>query len=913
MTERFSNIESKENKKTRHARLSYIRENPQIAALVNKITPSGNESDGDREARLNSARPSDYTLTNVSAEVSQSIKDADLIFQLLPELVLVKQILISSILSPKDLVNSEINYSNSDSGIPNEISSGLIEIVRDYFENVYKIKRILPKILEDALFDTGSYPLAILPESSIDKIINSTARTSLEGIADEFDEKGIVRSIGVLGRNIEETETVKYGIESIFAESGVSPLNHDDYKLKAKSKDGKDWDMGIEVYDNFQYLKIPELKKKITEQRMHDIIAKRNINASLEDLQQYKDVTDLKIESSFYKRKPTTYEGIVRIDESTPERPSIGNPLTMKLPSEACIPVYVPGNPRDHLGYFVILDATGNPLSNATSSDYYRQMGFNLYNNTNQVASQLIGSTNVGTNGTNPEVLKQKFQEAVNVYTNTVEKDLLKRLKNGVYGENVQISKASEIYRIMFSRTLVNKRTQLLFIPRELLTYFAFDYNDDGVGKSLTEKSKVLSSIRSVLLFANTMASIKNSIGRTSAKITLDPKDRNPTETVEFMMHEFARHRRSTFPFGTYNPVDLVSYLANAGIDIAVTGNPGYPETAFDVEHKQNNVTKPDTELEESFKKRHIQSFGLAPETVDLSMGVDFATSVVSSNLLLSKRVLMYQEIFTEQLQDFHYKYTINSGALLEKMKKVIVDNKDKLTDDLKSIPVFNIIQKFLSTLIISLPAPDSITLDNQMAAYDKYKEALEKALDAYFNTEFLETTTMGDLSEAIGPTKEALKAHFLRRWLAENNVLPELADITMLSEDKDNEFSLLDIMDNHIEGLQKTLKPYMDKIKERAAKLANADDSGGGDMGGGAEDTGGGDSGFDDTGTDTTDDTNPDDGADEDFSFEPDGDTKDETPPKEEEKVVEEESSTKTETDTKEEPAKEKTDEEKP
>lgn len=898
MTDRFSNLESKEKKKPRHARLSYIRENPQVAALVNKITARGNESDGDRENRLKSARPSDFTLSNVSAEISQSIKDADLIFQLLPELVLVKQILISSILSPKDLVNSEINYANVDSGLPNEITTGLVDIVRDYFENTYKIKRLLPKILEDALFDTGSYPLAVLPESSIDKIINSTGKVTLEHVSDEIDPKGNIRSLGILGRNVDESETVKYGLESFFSNAGVSPVNHSDYKLKANIN-GNDLDLSIEVFDNYQFLKIPELKRKLTEDRLSDIIAKRNINVAIEDIYQYKDSTDLKIESSFYKRKPTVFEGIVRIDESSPDRANIGNPLTMKLPSESCIPVYVPGNPRDHLGYFVIMDETGNPLCNATSSDYYRQMGFNLYNNTNQVASQLIGSTNVGANGTNPEITKQKFQEAVNVYINTVEKDLLKRLKNGVYGDNVQISRATEIYRIMFSRSLVNKRTQLLFIPRELMTYFAFDYNDDGVGQSLTDKSKVLSSIRSVLLFANTMASIKNSIGRTSAKITLDPKDRNPVETVEFMMHEFARHRRSTFPFGTYNPVDLVSYLANAGIDIAVTGNPGYPETGFDVEHKQNNVTKPDTDLEESLKKRHIQSFGLAPETVDLSMGVDFATSVVSSNLLLSKRVLMYQEIFTEQLQDFISKYTINSGSLLEKMKGIITENKEKLPEEMKEIPVFHIVQQFLSTLLITLPAPDSITLDNQMQAFDKYKEALEKALDAYFSTEFLDSTVLGDLADAIGPTKEALKAHFLRKWLAENNVLPELGDITMLTDDKETPFSLLDIMDHFVDGLTKSLKPYMDKIK---ARLEAAGDT--------STDTGDSTDTTDTTDTGTIDDTTGDstnDNLDEEFSFEPGDDNAANEPPKEDATKTEttdiEESTSKTETPVEEAP----------
>lgn len=870
MSDRFSNIEPDKKEKVTHARLSFIRENPQVAALTNKLTPRGNESDADRENRLKNARPSDYTLSMVSADISQSTKDADLIFQLLPEMGLVKQILVSSILSPKDLVNTEINYSNADSELPNEITAALIETIRHHFDNVYKIKRILPEILEDALFDTGSYPIAILPESSIDKVINSNKRVTLEHLSDEFDRKGVINNIGILGKN--EANNKVASLESFFSDSSIGNMSSDDYKLKA-TYNNVELDLGVEVYDNIQYLKIPELKRRVTEDRISNVIAKRNLTTdsggkvSLESVYIDTDQRDLKIDSSFYRRKPSQFEPITRVDViNTNDRETIGHPLTMKLPSESCIPVYVPGNPRDHLGYFIIIDENGNPLNSATSSDYYRQLGFNLYNNNNQVASQLIGSTNVGTSGVQPEVVKQKFNEAINVYTNLIEKDLLTRLRNGVYGDNVEISKASEVYRVMLSRTLVNKRSQLLFIPRELLTYFAFDYNDDGVGESLTEKSKVLASIRSVLLFANTMASIKNSIGRTSAKITLDPKDRNPVETVEYMMHEFARHRRSTFPFGTYNPVDLVSYLANAGVDVAVTGNPGYPETAFEVEHKQNNVGKPDTELEESFKKRHIQSFGLAPETVDLSMGVDFATSVVASNLLLSKRVLMYQEIFTEQLHDFITKYTLNSGILISEMKRVISENRTKIKEEFKEYSLLTIIRIFLKSLVVSLPAPDSVTLENQMLAYDKYKEALEKSLDAYFSSDFLDSSTMGDLADAIQPTKEALKAYFLRNWLAENNVLPELAEITMLkAEGDDGKFSLLDIMDLHTKGLMDSLKPYMDKIKARLPKDETGTDTFGGD----STDT-------TDTGSDTFDSTT-DVGGDE-FSFDTDAGNVDET-----------------------------------
>ena len=865
MSERLSNIETSNKEKQRYARLSFIKENPQIAALVNKIVPKGNESDADRESRFKNVRPSDFTLSNASSEITQSIKDSDLIFQLLPEMGLVKQILVSSILSPKDLVNTEINYSNPDSELPSELTTSLIEIIRNHFDNVYKIKRLLPEILEDALFDTGSYPLAILPESSIDKIINSNKRVTLESLSDEFDRNGIINPVGLLGKSVEKKSSVS--LESFFNDSGSNTFSIEDYSIKYK-----EIDFLVDVYDNSQYLKLPELKRRVTEDRISNIIAKRNLTGSngskisLESVYKENDNTDLKIESSFYTRRPNAHEYITRIESpSSSERDNIGHPLTMKLPSESCIPVHVPGNNKDHLGYFVIMDEQGNPLNNATSSDYYRQLGINLYNNNSQVASQLIGSTNAGTQGINPEMVKQKFNEAVAVYTNIIEKDLLNRLKNGIYGDNVEISKTSEVYRIMLSRSLVNKRSQLLFIPKELLTYFAFDYNDDGIGKSLTEKSKVLASIRSVLLFANTMASIKNSIGRAQAKITLDPKDRNPVETVEYMLHEFARHRRSTFPFGTYNPVDLVDYLGNAGIDVAVTGNPGYPETAFDVEYKQNNVTKPDSELEETMKKRHIQSFGLAPETVDLSMGVDFATSVVASNLLLSKRVLMYQEIFTESLKDFISKYTINSGILISDMKKIIIDNKEKIKGDLAKYSLLTIIKIFLKTLVISLPAPDSITLDNQMAAFDKYKEALEKSLDAYFSSEFLDSSNMGDLADAIGPTKEALKAYYLRKWLAENNVLPELAEITMLKtkdDDESDKFNLLDIMDLHVKGIYDSLKPYMEKIKARLPGDSidtdtNVDDSSTNDMSDTDNDTSSSDDdfgGMDDFSTDETD-----------------------------------------------------------
>jgi hypothetical protein len=48
-----------------------------------------------------------------------------------------------------------------------------------------------------------------------------------------------------------------------------------------------------------------------------------------------------------------------------------------------------------------------------------------------------------------------------------------------------------------------------------------------------------------------------------------------------------------------------------------------------------------------------LAAIGIAPETVDLSMNVDFAQSIVNSNILLAKRALVYQKLLTGFVTDF--------------------------------------------------------------------------------------------------------------------------------------------------------------------------------------------------------------------------------------------------------------------
>lgn len=802
-------------------RIGFIRNNPDMAALVSKFVGDQRGTPRNLDGTRQTTPPSDFILGKLSSAISQNVTDAHSVFQVLPDMELARQILVSSILSPKDLVTTEINYSAPDCPLPNEIIGPMVDVIREHFEKRYKIKQLLPTMLSDALFMTGSYPIAVLPENVIDETINSPSRVSMESITPELDANQRPRPLGILGAGKlpNETATNVFSLENYASvhTSAVPPIS-----TVYDTNDKCDLFKYVTITDNFNTLKMPMLQEKLVEDRIQDVLTLRQlgINVSRESMSVNDGEVTRQLESSLYRPRRYRYTPLHTLN--TPdqlERGTIGHPLVMKFASEAVIPVHVPSNPEEHIGYFILVDESGNPINTANRSDYYKQMQSNYNQQQTTLATQLISATRAGHYGLSYDKI-QEMDEAVRVYTTIVENDLLTRLRNGVYGKTVEISRPSEVYRIMFARALSKMHTQVLYVPAALMTYFAFDYDEHGIGRSLIDDSKILASIRSVLLFSNTMAAIKNSIGRVGVKIGLDPNDPTPQETVEQLLHHYSQSRQASYPLGVNNPRDIVTYLQSAGVDVAVTGHPAYPETTFDAEGKANNYTKPDTELEESMKKRHIMSLGLAPETVDLSMGADFATSVVTSNLLLAKRVLMFQGIFCEKLSDFIQKYTLNSGKLMGSLRQILADNADKLDEETKKFGSDRIIRDFVSYLETALPAPDSVTLENQMRAYETYKGALQTALDAYFSSEFLEGTTLGELGSAVDVTRKALEAYFLRVWLSENNVLPELAAIVMTDEEGNPGLDLLEENNSLIEGLGRSLEKFMTFIKTNRAKL---------------------------------------------------------------------------------------------
>lgn len=872
-----------DTQKRRFEKLGLLKKKPLATAVVSKLVRN-NESLGNSNS-VNPSKGVDIPTTGYLNKVSDitagNVTDAENLYQLLPDTELAEQILVSSILSPKDMVTTELNYVCNESSLKGEITGVLLAVVEEFFTKVYKIDPQLPGILSDVLFKKGSYPVMIIPESSVDEIING--ERAAVGMEARADTKGLfTHSIGVLGDSTYEDgkylpkNKLKVSLED------MNQYYTQSFRMLRPRLAKKGFDTKISVSDNPDLLKAPFVQELTRRRHLAETFKRQGFG-----MESNNEVSRDDIEMSFYRPRLQAARPVVGVKTAGQvKRATVGHPLVMRLPAESIIPVHVPGSPDEHIGYFVILDPQGNPVVKANRSEYYNDLNMNMSIN-KDMASQLISQGQRTVEG-----YQQRSdidtEEATRIYAQLVEEDLIARLRNGIYADNIEISRPLEVYRIMLARTFANMTTQLLFVPAELVTYFAFDYNRYGVGKSLLEDNKILASLRVMMLLSNTMAAVKNSVPHTGLNITLDPADPDPSSTVEKLVHNYTQTRQASYPLGASSPVDIVNFLQNAGVDLNVQGSPAYPETRMEVEDRQRSVAKPDTDLEDNLKKQFLMSLGLSPETVDNGYNVEFATSIVTSNLLLTKRVMLYQDLFTELLGQFVRKYVLNSGNLMDKLRKTVEANKNMLQEldcDVKTeeieLDVDAIVAEFINSIAVTLPRPDSITLERQMEAYDKYIEGLEKCLEAYFNSDFLDGTALGDQSDSVDVVKAAILAHFKRKWMRDNNVMPELADLVTFTEDKHPMIDLLSTHTEHVDAIAASIQGYMIKVAEVQKKRneltekvekdkdieiggsGGGDDMGGDDDGlGGDDDLGGDDLGGDDLGGDDVDDGS--DGADD-------------------------------------------------
>lgn len=825
---------------------SIINNYPQSASVISKLTKSENK------IKYN---PAEINFKDISTSIKDKISTNDDVLDLFPDIELAVQILVSSVLAPNDMVNINLLYEPPTLVLPTNVKQQILDTLSSYMEAEYGIKEKLPLILRESLFTKGAYIECVIPEASLDDAINQVVSSNIT-LESYLNKSG--NTLGYLGS---KSTNVVISTESVDNKTSLTLLKTN--KPGKNNVEITQEDLGLQIIDNPNVLlyhkRLLEHKRSVSKLK-----ASKGFNFSTES-------TDEDLNKMFKSDSKLVFKEYIEIqNKEGASRESIGAPLVMKLPVEAVIPVHVTSDPSKHLGYFVILDENGNPVNIRDDMYNYQEAMNNMtfFNNNN--STNLIQKAKLALHGLSREVPVLKELEPM--YNDIVENMIKNKLKNGLYGELADIKYNADVFKVMFSRSLRAQQTKVLFLPSELVAYYAFDYRDNGTGKSLIEKNTLLYSVRAMLLFARLMASIKNSINTTVVSATLDEDDPDPESTREKIISESLKTRQASLPLGLIRPDDLVEWTHKVGFMYKIQ-HPGLPNIELDVTDQAPSKIMPDDELDNKLAERILMSYGLTPEIVMAGYSSDFATTVASRNLLFAKRCINTQMQLMPQVTEHIRKIARNDINLINKLKDIIrknigdikklVSKSDAEESDIniKKASENKIIDYLLDQYInyTEVKLPDIVFTDAAALknTFEEFKTNMESVADSIFTSTVFNEKFAGKLSEEIEPAKDIWKAMAITRWITENNFMPELTDMFVKDDEGNPEF---DIYGQYL-NYKDTIVELMSKFAKEASKSKTKSDktlskvldglggSDGGDDYGSSDDSGseGGDMGGDD------------------------------------------------------------------
>ena len=842
---------------------SIIKNNPLAASVLSKLTA---------DQATGPMNPLTFNIPDIALVNNEKIKNNEDIVRMFPDVELCIQILVSSIISPNDMTSSKLLYKSPDILLPKELKASIMNMIETHIEKYYELNSKLSTILREALFTKGSYIEAIIPEASLDDIIS------------QYDYKGNVSLEHYLNKKIQPTfkylaGSTKSNSINLSAESMAIFGIDTRVKQTAPGISQKQQevvismeDMMVDITDNPKILSINKAmidnSHKLSREHLY-----HEANISRED----NDTLNLFFRDNNYFN---TQEFIQVSTKESASRKSLGRPLVLKLPVESVIPVHVVNDPTKHLGYFVMLDNNGTPISKEQATEQENaSTGIVSLVKRDDNGSTLLNKASQALYGmTRQDIQIDKLEE---LYSKLVENLIKQKLKDGLYGDLVTIKDDADIYRVMLGRALKNQQTKLLFLPSELVAFYAFEYRENGTGKSLLEKASILYSIRSILMFSRLMGSIKNSTTVTEIAATLDEDDPDPEKSKEMIISEVLKTRQNILPLGVLRPDDLADWAHKLGVRFKFQ-HPSMANLDISTSDVASSKTMPDDELERSIKEAIIMSYGLTPEIVEAGYASDFATTVTAKNLLTAKRVTRTQELFNPLASEHVRKILRNDSEIIEEIKKILDSNKadikkfiNKLKgkDNKDEAEVFKKVKQseiteFITNIFINeieayLPDPQTYEANSSKNAFDDFKTMVEEATDIIFSSESLPDEFVGQLSGKIDMIKSMFRSVLFRKWMLDNNYLPEIADFLTKDEDGKPVFNVLDDYSMFVEALGESFIPFMksrlkDKVKLDAKlqkveeQANNSGSSGGGWDDGGSDDSGGdsgGDSGWDDGG----------------------------------------------------------------
>jgi len=787
----------------------------------------------DRTKRALGPDANKLDLSPISGVFRRTLRDAtDIrnIFQIMPDLHLPREILISAIMSPGDLAQQTLIFGNEMEGCESAMLSPLTNALEQFFSNTKKIPSKVAEWADDALIWSGAHPILIIPEATLDRLVLGEEEASMESISSYGGEfvDGWYKPKGIFGLSVPTSEGEGY----VSLESAQGRLNSKamlEYHTIKHATKGKRISLPFRVTDNMAVLRTPAVAKLKRSRLMENAYGTPSLESRKRqrkaDKAKAEGTSDNQVFTKFYRQPQKVQNSRLQMVQNTTkgDRTYGGHPLEYHLATEAVMPVCVPGDESNHVGYIILLDANGYPISYSRRLNYYDDVrrnsmaGADNAGSAGAVAGELINMSKDAIVGGVANASNSQIDRLAELHAQILDADIVARLKNGMLGGDFELSHTEHVDRLMFARSMKNQLTTMLYVPAELMIYMAFEYNEYGIGKSILEDAKSLAAMRGAVTVAQVIGATKNAIPGKDINITLPEDDGDPLGTATFMANEALGLAYHQFPMAISSAAGLAEQLQLSSMNVNVKNNPRFPEIEAPITPRESSYAQIDSDLVQQLRDDLTRVFGLTPEMVDSVNQPDFATTAVQNSLMLQKRVMVIQAKLNPMITDYVRVFTYNSGILITELLELIEQNAKFLPDDFKDDPE-GFLEEFLNNLIVELPKPESDNLTKQMELFNNFSETLDKALPAYLREEYFDGYSPDEIKEALPTAIESWKGVILRDWMRKRGILREL-DVFSTAEDGSPVMNLTEEMSNHIENVMKTMGGFMKRVAHDAIK----------------------------------------------------------------------------------------------
>ena len=706
-------------------------------------------------------------LRPIHEKLSSAKIEAEKLNKLAPEIEQSRILVSSSIMSPNDLQDGEFTFSFEDIPALEEdpdLLKEVTELYNQYFNHVLNLGIKSYDWIGDAMYVSGAKCVLILPiatqidmrhrtqkEANINRYNSEIGFESFKAFSNTSDDyifsgKKLSMADYLKGYNPTVESLVPsmeaFGVKTPSEFCSASKL---DYYSKVennyRSKYGPSYVAGIESM-------VINLKAKMSEGDIIRITENtdsfRYVNTSREHVEE--DIWSKLASKYGFNNRPVREEMVI-LKANPSKYKHRGHPTIIELPTEAVIPIFIPGAPNEHLGYFVMLDEHGQPLTADDSRAAYDTTG--CAGGSNAATFEAVFGSNC-CNATYFNQSNDYTQMGSLIFNNLLDGYIRTRMKGILHRDDLQLSRFNALSTILFQRTLESKETTIVFVPPMLMHYFAFDYDKHtGCGKSKTADIQFILSLRTTLMMANVVAAVNDAIEHKKIEFGVDDKNANVEAIMELIANIFIEKNKLN---GSIDPSEIMRDMYNNSLTIIPKGLPGLSDISVDVQSTQGSSSRVGDDTIEQLNNLLVAQLDVPSAALNQLNEPEYARSLVVGNLFFAKKITRYQHIWCNLMSEFIRVYTLVDIPFQEALKKKLAlavkhrvkedlpksvakmkEYNPNEYDDLNDLPGI-----IMNSVSVSLPKPNIVVDKTQFEEISNYINNLQTVADKFFNQEMI-------------------------------------------------------------------------------------------------------------------------------------------------------------------------------